>query len=361
MAGFASMLWLGLTAAVAANQRRLVFNPTVEREVQNPRSSGHRTRPVVLRAADGTRLCGWLMTPKIPGRHPAVVYFGGRSEEVSWVVRDAGKLFPNMAVLAVNYRGYGESHGDPAEIRMVEDGCMLFDWMAARAHVDARRIAVVGRSLGSGVAVQVAKERPVHSVVLITPYDSILAIAKRKFRVMPIEYMLRHRFESIKYAPALKAPTYVLRAASDDVVPHSHTDQLVAKLVQLCGDDIVPESDHMNIPYLEATQSRIAAFLSSQFSKPLAEAAAAGSPAPDAAPASAASAAPIPAPAIASVATDGAPAPLLPAPASTIPVPAIAVAADMAAPIALPLIDTAPTLAALAAPLSAGELPVAGK
>jgi dienelactone hydrolase len=329
MAGFASMLWLGLTAAVAANQRRLVFNPTVEREVKSPRSSGHRTRPVVLRAADGTRLCGWLMTPKIPGPHPAVVYFGGRSEEVSWVVRDAGKLFPDMAVLAVNYRGYGESHGDPAENHMVEDGCMLFDWMAARAHVDKRRIAVVGRSLGSGVAVQVAKERPVHSVVLITPYDSILAIAKRKFRVMPIEYMLRHRFESIKYAPALKAPTYVLRAASDDVVPHSHTDQLVAKLAQLCGDDIVPASDHMNIPYLEDTQSRIAQFLGSQFAKSLAEAAAAGSPAADAATAGDASApvsAPIPAPI---------PSPLLPIPAAAIPAPTIAAAIGAAEPIAV--------------------------
>jgi len=270
MAGFASMLWLGLTAAVAANQRRLVFNPTVEREVQSPRSSGHRTRPVVLRAKDGTRLSGWLMTPKLPGKHPAVVYFGGRSEEVSWVVRDAGKLFPNMAVLAVNYRGYGESQGVPAEIHMIDDGCMLVDWLAARVHVDASRIAVVGRSLGSGVAVQVAKERPVHSVVLITPYDSILALAKRKFRVMPIEYMLRHRFESIKFAPALKAPTYVLRAASDDVVPHSHTDQLVAKLARLCGDDIVPGSDHMNIPYLEATQERVASFLTTQFARPIA-------------------------------------------------------------------------------------------
>ena len=270
MAGFASMLWLGLTAAVAANQRRLVFNPTVEREVQRPRSSGHRTRPVVLRAKDGTRLCGWLMTPMAPGKHPAVIYFGGRSEEVSWVVRDAGKLFPGMAVLAVNYRGYGESHGVPAEIHMIEDGCMLFDWMAEHDHVDARRIAVVGRSLGSGVAVQVAKARPARSVVLITPYDSILAIAKRKFRVMPIEYMLRHRFESIKFAPALKAPTYVLRAFSDDVVPHSHTDQLVAKLARLCGDDVVPESDHMNIPYLEGTQERIASFLTTQFAKPIA-------------------------------------------------------------------------------------------
>ncbi|WP_312511464.1 alpha/beta hydrolase [Massilia sp.] len=267
--GFASMLWLGLTAAVAANQRRLVFNPTLEREVQHPRSSGHRTRPVVLRAKDGTRLCGWLMTPTIPGPRPAVLYFGGRSEEVSWVVRDAGKLFPNMTVLAMNYRGYGESQGIPAEIHMIEDGCLLFDWLATRGQVDARRIAVVGRSLGSGVAVQVAKERPAHSVVLITPYDSILAIAKRRFRVMPIEYMLRHRFESIKHAPALKAPTYVLRAASDDVVPHANTDLLVAKLGRLVADDTVPDSDHMNIPYLDATQDMIAGFLTRQFSQPL--------------------------------------------------------------------------------------------
>ena len=267
--GFASVLWLGLTAAVAASQRRLVFNPTIEREVQSPRSSGHRTRQVVLRARDGTRLCGWLMTPQVQGPRPAVIYFGGRSEEVSWVVRDAGKLFPNMTVLAMNYRGYGESHGDPAENHMVEDGCLFYDWLAARGMVDARRIAVVGRSLGSGVAVQVAKERPVHSVVLITPYDSILAIAKRRFRAMPIEYMLRHRFESIKYAPSLTAPTYVLRASEDDVVPHSHTDELVAKLAQLVADDTVPNSDHMNIPYLEATQALIASFLTRQFSQPV--------------------------------------------------------------------------------------------
>jgi alpha/beta superfamily hydrolase len=268
MAGFAGMLWLGLTAAVATNQRRLVFNPTVEREVERPRSSGHRTRPVVLRAKDGTRLSGWLMTPLMPGTHPGVIYFGGRSEEVSWVVRDAGKLFPGMAVLAVNYRGYGDSHGDPAEAHMVDDGCMLFDWMAAHHHVDPRRIAVVGRSLGSGVAVQVAKERSAHAVVLITPYDSILALAKRKFRVMPIEYMLRHRFESIKYAPTLKAPTFVLRAASDDVVPHSHTDQLVSKLAQLIADETVPGADHLTIPYLDDTQARIARFLTSQFARP---------------------------------------------------------------------------------------------
>jgi len=114
----------------------------------------------------------------------------------------------------------------------------------------------------------VAMQRPTSALVLITPYDSILAIAKRRFRTMPIEYVLRHRFESVKYASSLLAPTYVLRAAVDDIVPHSHTDLLVAQLGKLHKDEIVPDSDHMNIPYLEATQTRIAAFLSAQFAQP---------------------------------------------------------------------------------------------
>jgi dipeptidyl aminopeptidase/acylaminoacyl peptidase len=258
---------MGLTAAVAANQKRLLFNPLgSKREVLKPYSSGHRTRPIVVRAKDGTRLSGWLMTPPVAGPHPGVVYFGGRSEEVSWVARDAGKLFPGMAVLAVNYRGYGDSHGDPAEEHFVEDGRMLFDWLSERHHVDPKRVAVVGRSLGSGVAVQVALERDANSVVLITPYDSILAIAKRKFKTLPVEYVLKHKFESVKYASQIKAPTYVLRAAVDDIVPHSHTDLLVQKLGTLHADEIVPDSDHLNIPYLASTQERIASFLATRFS-----------------------------------------------------------------------------------------------
>lgn len=266
VAGILSLMWLGVTAAVAASQSRLLFNPLgSRREVLNPYSSGHRTRAVVIRARDGTRLSGWLMTPRLAGPHPAVVYFGGRSEEVSWVARDAGRLFPGMAVLAVNYRGYGDSHGDPAETHFVEDGRMLYDWLCERPNVDAKRVAVVGRSLGSGVAVQVAIDREPCAMVLITPYDSILAIAKRKFRTLPVEYVLRHKFESVKFAERIHAPVYVLRAAEDDIVPHSHTDLLVEKLCTLQADEIIPDSDHINIPYLDETQQRIAYFLTDRF------------------------------------------------------------------------------------------------
>jgi dipeptidyl aminopeptidase/acylaminoacyl peptidase len=265
LAGLAGTAWLGLLAAITARQQNLVFNPIRVKEVERPRSAGHRTRSVVLRSTDGTRLCGWLLTPNAPGMHPAAIYFGGRSEEVSWVARDAGTMFPGMTVLVMNYRGYGDSHGSPGERRMIEDGQMLFDWLAAHKRVDPSRIAVVGRSLGSGVAVQVAVHRPVAAVALITPYDSLLAIAKRRFRSLPVSLLLKHRFESIKYAAKVSAPILILRAESDDVVPHSHTDLLVAKLATVAIDEIVPGSDHLNIPYLAETQKRIAGFLHSRF------------------------------------------------------------------------------------------------
>jgi dipeptidyl aminopeptidase/acylaminoacyl peptidase len=268
IAGLASLAWLSMTAAVAAGQRKLIFNPVRAREVAHPRSAGHRTRTVVLRSPDGTRLSGWLMSPKAPGRHPAVLYFGGRSEEVSWVARDAGRMFPDMTVLAINYRGYGDSFGVPDELHMIADARMLYDWVAEHHHVDPSRIAVVGRSLGSGVAIRIAVERPVAALVLLTPYDSLVAIAQRRFRSLPINWVMRHRFESVKYAASLQAPVLVLRAASDDIIPASHTDLLVAKLGSAPEDVTIPESDHCNIVYLKATQECIAAFLAARFAKP---------------------------------------------------------------------------------------------
>lgn len=262
-AGLAALAWTSFAAAIALGQKKMLFNPASHREVDRPRSAGHRTRSVVLRGNDGTRLSGWFLTPRQSCPMSAVIYFGGRSEEVSWVVRDAGRMFPHSAVLALNYRGYGESHGVPSELQMISDGEYLFDWLAERSYIDETRIALVGRSLGSGVAVQVAARRAAAAVVLLTPYDSILAIARRRFRTVPVGWMLRDRFESVKHAALLTAPVFVLRAASDTVVPASHTDLLVQSLQTVVSDVTIPDSNHSTLPYLPAAQRAIATILAS--------------------------------------------------------------------------------------------------
>jgi uncharacterized protein len=258
--------WAGFIVVITARQRTMLFAPNRQREVAQFAPSGHRTRQVVVRSADGTRLCGWLMTPRVPGPHPAVVYFGGRSEEVSWVVRDAEHLFPGMQVLAVNHRGFGESHGVPGERELVEDGCACVDWLCAAGRVpDSSRIAIVGRSLGSGIAVQVAAKRAVAAVVLLTPFDSVLAVVRKKIPTAPVGLILRHRFESIKVARQVQAPVLIVRAERDDVVPHPHTDVLATHLPKLTDDVIIPGSDHANIPFIVETQVLVRRFLRKAF------------------------------------------------------------------------------------------------
>ncbi|NEX63050.1 alpha/beta fold hydrolase [Noviherbaspirillum sp. 17J57-3] len=251
---------------MTTRQREMLFAPTRQREVARCSPVGHRTRQVVLRSADGTRLCGWLMTPRVPGPHPAVVYFGGRSEEVSWVVRDAEHLFPGLQVLAVNHRGFGESQGIPGERELVDDGCACVDWLCAAGRVpDGSRIAIVGRSLGSGIAVQVAARRAVAAVVLVTPFDSVLAVARRRIPAAPVGLILRHRFESVKVAEQVRAPVLIVRAERDDVVPHPHTDALATRLPKLIDDVVIPGSDHANIPFIVTTQLLVRRFLRQAF------------------------------------------------------------------------------------------------
>jgi pimeloyl-ACP methyl ester carboxylesterase len=122
----------------------------------------------------------------------------------------------------MHYRGYGGSTGRPTEAALFADSLALFDHVSA----DHPRITVVGRSLGSGVAAYLASRRPVSRLVLVTPFDSVLEIAARSFWFVPVRWLLRDRFESTNYAPAITAPTTIIVAEHDVEVPRRHAEAL---------------------------------------------------------------------------------------------------------------------------------------
>lgn len=173
-------------------------------------------------------LRGWYLPPrqpKGPGPAPVVVYFGGNGEEVSWMLGEAWRL-AGHGLLAVNYRGYGASGGAPLEQSLYDDAVAVFDWLAARPDVDAARIVAWGRSLGSGVATWLARERPVSGVILTSPYDSIEALARLHYR--PIAFLLGQRFDSLSRAPRIEVPLLAIVAGRDTIVPAAHSERLVA-------------------------------------------------------------------------------------------------------------------------------------
>jgi uncharacterized protein len=170
---------------------------------------------------------GVLVLP--PRARPgAVVYFGGNAEEVTANARGAQAAYGERAALFVNYRGYGLSDGVPGEKEIVEDSLALYDWLAQRPDIDASRIALHGRSLGSGVAVQVASQRPVAGVVLSTPFDSALEVARQVYPWIPVGWLMRHPFDSTARAGGLRMPALVLIAAEDTLVRPERAQRLAA-------------------------------------------------------------------------------------------------------------------------------------
>jgi hypothetical protein len=152
----------------------------------------------------------------------AVLYFGGNAEDVSQALPSLAAAFPDAAIYALHYRGYGGSAGEPTEIDLVADGAALFDLV----QVKHRSVTVIGRSLGSGVAIQVAASRPVSRLVLVTPYSSIAEVAALNFWYVPVNWLLKDRYDSWKFAPQISAPTTVIAAEHDDIIPMSGTRQL---------------------------------------------------------------------------------------------------------------------------------------
>jgi pimeloyl-ACP methyl ester carboxylesterase len=168
----------------------------------------------------------------------ALLYFGGNAEDVSASLPLLASALPDYAIYALHYRGYGGSSGKPSEAMLHADALALFD----RVRTGHPEVALMGRSLGSGVAVRLASRRPASRVVLVTPYDSILEIATRQLPYFPVRWLLTDKFESWRDAPAIRVPTLLLRAEFDEVIPSASTERLnaafapgVASLITIHG------------------------------------------------------------------------------------------------------------------------------
>jgi fermentation-respiration switch protein FrsA (DUF1100 family) len=213
---FALFVWF-------AQERLLFYPPPLHGKASAP--AGWSLEEVRLAMADGTALAGVLVKP--PGAPaPLVVYFGGNAEEVTAYAARSQALYGERAALYVNYRGYGASAGRPSESALVSDGVEIVDWARRRTDVDGARFAIHGVSLGTGVAVQVATQRAPRCLVLTSPFDSARAVAQRIYPWLPVGFLIRHPFDSLARAPALKVPVLVLMGDVDTLIPMNHSLRL---------------------------------------------------------------------------------------------------------------------------------------
>ena len=211
VAATAMLGYAGLCVALYTRQRKLLYEPPAANADGVARTLPLRRRgPKVL-----------VSVRELPGRS-AILYFGGNAEDVSLRLPEFEAAFPRHSLYLLHYRGYGGSEGSPSELALFKDALALFD------HVQRRhpRVIVVGRSLGSGVAVRVASVRRAARLVLVTPYDSMVGIAAGQYPWFPVSLILQDRYESWRYAPRVRAPTRLIVADADEVIPRKSSEQL---------------------------------------------------------------------------------------------------------------------------------------
>jgi fermentation-respiration switch protein FrsA (DUF1100 family) len=219
--------YVAIAALVWFAQERLMFFPrAASARVEPP--PGWQVEEVGIGTRDGTALKGVLVRPSSAARGPLVIYFGGNAEEVTESASSARDTYGDRAVLLVNYRGYGASGGSPGEKPLVADAAEIFDWAIARPDVDRERVALHGRSLGSGVAVQLAAARPARCVVLTSPFASALEVARGAYPWLPVALLMRHPFDSLAHAKRLAVPALVLFGTRDDIVAPEQSERLAA-------------------------------------------------------------------------------------------------------------------------------------
>lgn len=155
---------------------------------------------------------------------PLILYFGGNADDATRIVLHTQKL-EKFDIVAFNYRGYVKSSGIPSQNSVFKDALSIYD-----RYAKDREVIAIGRSLGTGVATYLASKRDIKGVILITPYDSILSIAQKQYPIFPIKWLLKHKFESIKYIQNVAKPVGLIEVVGDEVVTKYHFDKLKDKV-----------------------------------------------------------------------------------------------------------------------------------
>jgi fermentation-respiration switch protein FrsA (DUF1100 family) len=203
-------------------QRSLQYFP--ERFRTAPAAAGlPEAQEIVLDTADGERVIVWHVPPR--GDKPVVLYFHGNGGSLRGRVdRFRDLTADGSGLVALSYRGYGGSSGAPSEAGLVNDG--LAAYVFARARYPAERIVLWGESLGSGVAVALAAQKPIGHLILQSPFTSAADVGMQQYWFVPVRLLMKDQFPSDSRIGKVSAPVLVLHGDRDNIVPIALAERL---------------------------------------------------------------------------------------------------------------------------------------
>ena len=243
VAGIAA-LYIAIVLLIALAQDRLLFPRwAMGGKVDLPGSAGRHTIDI----ASGEELVG-LHVPAVgtpPETSALVLGFGGNAWDADALAQYLHSTYPDRDVVVFHYRGYAPSSGHPSARALREDALSVFDYITAELAPD--QIVAVGLSIGADPAVHLASQRPVAGLILVTPFDSLNALASEHYPWLPVRLLLRHRMEVADTLDALSAPVALISAAQDTIVPARRTEPVRTSVRDLILDRVILGAGHNDL------------------------------------------------------------------------------------------------------------------
>jgi len=215
-------LYLAIGAILYFAQRSLMYFP--ETVHTPPAAAGlPEAEEVTLTTADGERIVAWHAAPQ--NDKPVIVYFHGNGGALRYRAGRFHKLIHNgIGLVAVEYRGYGGSNGSPSEAGLMADGGAAYAFAAARYTV--QQLVLWGESLGTGVAVPLAADKPVGRVILEAPFTSAAAVAALRYWYLPVRLLMKDQYRSDEHVGKITAPVLILHGVHDRIVPYAMGEEM---------------------------------------------------------------------------------------------------------------------------------------
>lgn len=209
---------------------------------------------------DFETLQGWKITNPDITKNSTIIYFGGNAEDVSYNVFDAG-LFSARNLFFINMPGFGNSTGHPSEINFYKNSLQIYDHIKSNRDIDSENIFIMGRSLGASVASYIASKRNPKGLILITPFDSIENVARHYYKLFPVRFFLKHKFDVEKHINFINSPILVIASDNDGVIPINNLKNLYNPHKEKIKLIKINHASHNNIHTTEQYFSSINEFL----------------------------------------------------------------------------------------------------
>lgn len=235
VAGYAAII-----ALLAGLQTRLLFPAWM---VPGEESLPAGAEALSVTAADGVTLHGAYL-PGEDAEAPLLLGFGGNAWSAGAVAQTLRRIFPEHPVAALDYRGYGRSDGRPSASALMDDAEAIYDHLEARAPAG---IVPVGISIGSGPATRIVAARDPVGAVLVTPFDSLAAVARDVYPWAPVWLLFRHEMPVAEMLKGSDTPLALIVAGNDEIIPAARSRALHEALPDAVPMQVIEGAGHNDL------------------------------------------------------------------------------------------------------------------